>query len=295
MRGLLNAGHSRSGQVIRTVGEDFEPRAFKVWGSVVIAGIGRMPTTIEDRSITIPLRRRLPKEQIERLRTNRTGHLAELGRRAARWVADHKIALADADPVLPDSLGDRERDNWRPLVVIADTISKELGQRIRDAAVAIASEEVDEENKSIMALADVAAIFETKQIDKISSQELVFALVGMDERPWGEWRHGAPITKNSLARLLKPFNIRPKPIRFEPNPKPTRSGYLVGPIMEAKNRYVDHEIKTTEAGGVDEGDPSSQPIPEIKPKLRNQAMKPSTSAKSIRNSGFGLKRRKRQR
>jgi putative DNA primase/helicase len=129
MRGLLNAGHGRGGQVIRTVGEDFEPRAFKVWSPVVVAGIGRIPATIEDRSITISLRRRLPHEKIERLRTNRTGHLDVLGRRAARWVADNKTALADADPTLPDSLGDRERDNWRPLVAIADAISVAAGQR----------------------------------------------------------------------------------------------------------------------------------------------------------------------
>ena len=52
----------------RTVGEDFEPRSFSVAGPVIIAGIGRIPTTPEDRSITIPLRRRLKNEQIKRLR-----------------------------------------------------------------------------------------------------------------------------------------------------------------------------------------------------------------------------------
>ena len=42
MRGLLNAGHGRFGQVIRTVGEDFEPRRFSVWGAVALTGIGRL-------------------------------------------------------------------------------------------------------------------------------------------------------------------------------------------------------------------------------------------------------------
>ena len=37
LRGILNAGHSRNGVVIRTVGEDFEPRAFKVFGPVAYA------------------------------------------------------------------------------------------------------------------------------------------------------------------------------------------------------------------------------------------------------------------
>ena len=292
IRGMLNAGHSRSGQVIRTVGEDFEPRAFKVWGPVVVAGIGRIPATIEDRSITIPLRRRLPNEQIERLRTNRTMHLVELARRGARWVADHKIALANADPVLPESLGDRQRDNWRPLVAIADAISKELSQRVKDAAIAIASEEVDEENKSIMALADVAAIFELKNTDKISSEELVQTLIDMEDRPWAEWRRGQPMTKNSLARLLKPFSIHPKPIRFDPKPAATRSGYLAGPIAEAKSRYVDHEVTLTEEEPEESAPSSPQAgIPRIKPKPQNPPIKPGTSLKTNRNPGFGLKGR----
>lgn len=68
MRGILNAGHGRSGVVIRTVGEDFEPRAFKVFGTVAYAWLVKrgmhVAQTLEDRSITIELRRRLPNEEI---------------------------------------------------------------------------------------------------------------------------------------------------------------------------------------------------------------------------------------
>jgi hypothetical protein len=246
MRGLLNAGHSRSGQVIRTVGEDFEPRAFKVWGPVVVAGIGRIPATIEDRSITIALRRRLPDEKIDRLRTNRTGHLDVLLRRAARWVADHRTTLTDADPALPDNLGDREQDNWRPLVAISDAISPSLGGRVRAAAVKIAEEEVDDDNAAIMALADVAAIFETTGMEKLSSHDLITALNNMEDRPWPEWKRGQPMTKNSLARLLKPFSIHPKQMRFAPKPAKTMKGYEAAPIKEAKGRYVDNEPKVSQ-------------------------------------------------
>jgi hypothetical protein len=234
MRGLLNAGHGRGGQVIRTVGEDFEPRAFSVWGPVVIAGIGRIPETLEDRSITVALRRRLPNEQIERLRSNRIGHLTDLGRRASRWVTDNQIALADADPAMPENLGDRERDNWRPLVAITDAICPALGERARSAAIKIAEEEMDNESAAIMALADVAALFELRNKDRLTSQELVTDLNKMDDRPWKEWRHGKPMTTNSLARLLKPFGIRAK-----------KKIYEAGPVREAKIRYADNETTIT--------------------------------------------------
>ena len=54
MRGIMNAGHGRNGVVIRTVGEDFEPRAFKVFGPAAYAWLVKrnmhVAQTLEDRS-----------------------------------------------------------------------------------------------------------------------------------------------------------------------------------------------------------------------------------------------------
>jgi hypothetical protein len=49
----------RGGQVIRTIGDDFEPRAFSCWAPVAVATIRKLPDTIEDRSIAIVMKRRL--------------------------------------------------------------------------------------------------------------------------------------------------------------------------------------------------------------------------------------------
>jgi hypothetical protein len=257
MRGIMNAGHGRqSGSVIRTVGEDFEPRAFNVFGPIAFAWLVKrgmhVAQTLEDRSITIELRRRLPEEKIERLRSTRTGHLRDLGRRVARWFVDHKLSLVNADPPLPEALNDRAQDNWRPLVAIADAISTDLSQAARDAAIKIAAENIGggEEDASIMALADVAAIFELRRIEQLASQDAVAALIALEDRPWGEWRRGRPLTKAGLARLLKPFGIKPKELRFGPNE--TRRGYEAAPIREAKSRFVDTEVTVTEGDLNDE-------------------------------------------
>lgn len=51
LRGVLNAGHTRSqAYIIRTVGDDHEPRAFCVWAPVAIALIGKLPSTLADRA-----------------------------------------------------------------------------------------------------------------------------------------------------------------------------------------------------------------------------------------------------
>ena len=240
IRGLLNAGHERGGGILRTVGEDFEPRIFSVWGPLAVAGIKDIPETVEDRSITIYMRRKLPDETVERLPRDRT-HMADRGRKIARWVADHGDQLRDADPRLPETLGDRERDNWRPLIAVADTISPSLGERARSAAQGLSNEAqvYAPDDNALLMLADVAAIFSEKRQGRLRSQTLVDELVKLADRPWATWgRGGHGLTQNALARLLRPFGIVPHSIRFEPKPKPTAHGYEQSPVTEAYNRYA---------------------------------------------------------
>ena len=255
MRGIMNAGHSRYGMVIRTVGEDFEPRAFKVFGPAAYAWLVKrnmhVAQTLEDRSITIELRRRLPEEKIERLRSTRTHPLRELGCRVARWFTDHRLSLADADPSLPEALNDRAQDNWRPLVGIADAISANVGQAARNAALKIAEENIGgEDDAGTLLLADVAAIIKNllqgrppESVKGVASNYLVSTLVNKEDRPWKEWKRGRPLTEDSLARLLKPFSLRPKKMRIGGNP--TR-GYITLKVFEAAERYVEEEAEGIE-------------------------------------------------
>jgi len=120
LRGVLDAGHRRDGAVIRTVGDDHEPRQFSAWAPVALAAIGRLPGTIEDRSVRIGLRRRRPDEAVEPLRLDRAGALDDLAHKAARWAADHAAELAAADPPVPEGIVNRAADNWRPLLAVAD-------------------------------------------------------------------------------------------------------------------------------------------------------------------------------
>jgi hypothetical protein len=140
LRGVINSGHEREGRVIRLVGEDFEPSAFSTFCPTVIAAIGSLPGTIDDRGITIAMRRRLASESIVPFRSDRAGHLHELASKAARWVADHEYALRDADPDTPEALHDRACDNWRPLLAIADLAGGDWPQKVRSAAQTLSTQ-----------------------------------------------------------------------------------------------------------------------------------------------------------
>lgn len=253
--------------VIRTVGEDFEPRAFKVFGPVAYAWLVKrgmhVAQTLEDRSITIELRRRLPNEEITRLRSTRTNHLRVLGRRIARWFTDHRSSLVDAEPSLPEQLSDRAQDNWRPLITLADVISTDLGQTARHAALKLAEENTGgEDDAGTLVLADVAAItkrwLQQSQLLQnrkgIPSAYLIAELVNMADRQWMVWSRGTALTEHSLARLLKPFSLFPKKIRQGRN---LFRGYVPLKVLEAAERYVVEEPEEVEEEAEEDDSTSS--------------------------------------
>ena len=74
LRGIINASHRKaSAYVVRTVGDKHEPAAFSTWCPKAIALIGKLPGTLEDRSILIPMKRRGPGEKVERFRVEKLG------------------------------------------------------------------------------------------------------------------------------------------------------------------------------------------------------------------------------
>jgi putative DNA primase/helicase len=243
LRGILNSGHRKGGSALRCVGDNHEPRQFSTWAPAAIAMIGRLPDTLEDRSIAVRLRRRRPDEAVERLRVDRAKDLDDLARKVARWVADNMQDLLLADPVMPATLSNRAEDNWRPLVVIADVIGGEWSARVRQVAetlVSVAS--VDEQSAGPMLLADIKRIFEGENVDRVSTEELLNALLKLDDRSWSEWKNGKPMTKAGLSRLLGKFGIISENVRFAGS---VLKGYHLHRFEDAFARYLPSESATT--------------------------------------------------
>jgi putative DNA primase/helicase len=237
LRGVLNAGHTRSlAYVIRTVGEEHEPRAFCVWAPVAIALIGKLPSTLSDRAIIVKMRRKLPSEQVERLRLDRFENVEQLRRRCLRWAQDVLPTLQALDPTVPDSLHDRAADNWRPLCAIAEVARGQWPQRAANAIKALTPLDLDDETAGVMLLEDMWRLFTERATDKLPSAEIVASLHKLEERPWSEWgRQEKPMTARQLARLLAPFDIKPKTIRLGTD---TPKGYEKEDFTDAWARYL---------------------------------------------------------
>ena len=136
---MLNSGHRCNGQAVRLVGEDHDPRAFSTFCPTVIAAIGRLPSTLEDRSVSISMRRALPNEMVIRFDEKERSTLLPLARKARRWTDDHKDLLRNADPKIPEELHGRAADNWRPFLAVAHIVGGQWFDLASDASVSYVS------------------------------------------------------------------------------------------------------------------------------------------------------------
>jgi putative DNA primase/helicase len=238
LRGILNAGHRRSSAfVVRTVKTDdeHEPKRFCTWGAKAIALIGKLPGTLEDRSIVVELRRRAPDERISRFRSRAVKELCDpLRRQACRWAADSIEALKKLEPDMPAGLNDRAADNWLPLLAIADHCGAKWPEHAREAAKVLSAAVDEAEDSAIVdLLRELKDLFESR--DRISSADLAEHLGKQSEKRWADWRHGKPINERQIARLLAPLKIKPTSIRIGDK---TPRGYLAEWFNDAFARYI---------------------------------------------------------
>lgn len=236
LRAILNSGHSRgSAFVLRTVGNHHVPKHFTTWCAIALAGIGNLPDTLTSRAVVIQLQRKPRHVQVARLRENILFvELEGVRRRLARWAADHGPGIASAVPTLPEGIDGREADNWAVLAAIADAAGGRWPDRARQAAVAICGVQPDEP-QCIQVLADLRALFAERSTDQLTSDDVVTALNAMEERGWAEVRHGSGLSKNGLARLLRPFGIQSRNLRVGER---VAKGYTVGDCLEAFAGYL---------------------------------------------------------
>ena len=243
LRGVLNAGHRRSSAfVIRTVGDDHDPKQFRTWGAKAVALIGKLPGTLEDRSIVIEMRRRTPGETVERFRSRTVKEVCQnLQSKAVRWASDATPLLRSMESDIPPELNDRAADNWRPLLAIADYCRGMWPTRAREAAKALSADTDEAEGSALVELLqEIYELLESK--DRIASTELAEHLSKQVDKRWADWRYGKPITPRQIAGLLAPLKIKPGTIRIGPD---SAKGYTRDAFEDAFSRYLAVVIRHT--------------------------------------------------
>ena len=218
LRGILNAGHTRdTAFVVRAEGDSNEPRLFSTWAPKVVAAIGRLPDTIEDRAIRISLSRKptttskrdaFDSDQVRR-------DCEPVRRKIARFVLDNIDAIVTATVARPDGLDDRAWNNWRPLLMIASVAGGDWPDHARRATIALAADRDDDDQQDVGTLALQHVWEVVGPAGRLPTADVLRHLVTKEEGPWARWWE-ASVAKDELkspaarlARLLKPFGVKP--------------------------------------------------------------------------------------
>ena len=247
LRGVLNTGWRRGGKTTACVGQgaNISTRDFNTFGPKAIAGIGRLPDTIEDRAIKVTMKRRAPGEPVERFRRREAAvESMSMREHLEKWAALATPALADSRPDIPSELDDRAAEVWEPLLAIADMAGGDWPARARLAALALSvGDGREDESLGVRLLADVKVVFEERKLDKIAIKALVNALVALEDAPWCDLKV-KPLNSRGLGWRLRDFGIRAKTVRLEDDV--IVRGYHRSWFSDAWSRYTPEKTDTND-------------------------------------------------
>jgi hypothetical protein len=249
MRSVFNSGHRQGGSIPRVIKN--VTKKFSTFAPMAIAAIGILPLPLMERSIINHMEKAAPGDNIERFDEKNSvtvGRVDIVFGFVTRWSRS-KLAL-NLDPDLPVELKHRIgrlADNWRPLIAIADSFGLVWGKVAREAAVTFARSHHDEDIGVIL-LSDIRNIFNRTGADRITSVDLITALLDVEESGWSEYQgvrddqQPRKLSAGEMARLLKPFGIRPRsvwPIAKRRKGISSRKGYYGSQFESAWARYCD--------------------------------------------------------
>jgi Protein of unknown function (DUF3631)/Domain of unknown function (DUF3854) len=170
LRGVINSGFRRGGNIVRCIGKTHEPTKLETYCPKAFAGIGDyLPATVLSRCVTLRLKRRKPSEPIkpfqDRLVRPRAEELRGRIERWAGWARGQR--LEEAWPEAPRGLGDRQIDIWIPLFSIADLAGGDWPARARRAAVMLSGAQARAQADSIRVrlLSDIYSVYMCQERD----------------------------------------------------------------------------------------------------------------------------------
>jgi len=241
LRGMLNAGFGRGRPYIRWDAAARTTEKCPTFAMAIIAGIGSMPDTIEDRAVIITLRRKTEAEVVAKYRIRRDKPAVTAQKdQLEGWVQPLAEQIGTAEPDMPPGLNDRAEDVWEALIAVADFAGGDWPQRARTAAQALSSaaESAAADNSlAVTLLDDLRTVFDMfPGIDRLSTSVIVDKLVSLEDSPWANvGRPPRPLDSSGLSYRLRDYGVRPKPIRFGEH---TARGYYRAELADIWQRYL---------------------------------------------------------
>ena len=233
---VLNDGYELGGTALRGT-QEMEPREFSVFCPKAMSGIdtGRMPDTLRSRCIVITMKKRLPSEPVERFYPQDIAEQTEALRAALEhWADEHAEELAAYRPAPIMEISDRTDEAWRLLLAIAALAGDDWPARARAAVIALAKANVAEDaGHGHLLLVALRRVFD-QEGSPLASKTICQALNADEELPFGGYSKDAGVSPRTLAKLLRPYGVKPKVVRVGVE---TPRGYERDQFAEAWERY----------------------------------------------------------
>jgi Protein of unknown function (DUF3631) len=237
IRGLLNAGHRKGAVAGRCVvrGKTVTTEEISAYCAVALAGLGWLPDTILTRSIIVRMRRRAPHEKVTPFRRKvyaSEGH--KLRDQLATWAAKSIRDMAEARPVMPDGIEDRNADVWEAPFAIADAAAEHWPKRARVAAVALVAAMAEREpSLGIRLLSDLRDI--RGQTEQMTTAVILDRLHSIQEAPWNDLK-GKPLNDRGLAYRLREYGVKSRTLNLGGENR--AKGYVWEDLHDAWQRYL---------------------------------------------------------
>jgi hypothetical protein len=240
-REIFNASIDRNARIVRCGGKRMdEVFEFPIYGPKVIALIGQLDSILADRCLPVRLERKTADQAVERYRSRKVEADAnDLHDEIETWANENTQQAADAyDSLSPFPIAnDRLAELLLPLQAVLEVVERNLLPALEAYARRVDEAEDDKASPGVLLLGACRELFGSRRF--MSTQELVNHLIEREEEPWRHWNRGESISAEAIARLLRPFEIRPDKFQQKVAGKVmTRRGYYSKDFLAAWDRYL---------------------------------------------------------
>jgi DNA polymerase I-like protein with 3'-5' exonuclease and polymerase domains len=279
LRAFACAAYERGRTVPRINPNTLEVELFETFSWLTLASVEALDETIEDRAITIFLKRKPAQVETEELDDIDPQVFHDLKRKIQRWANDHAAAIKAMPLPRPQSMHNRNWKKWRSLLKIARELDEQCLIDSLSIALRKTREFAEEPSLQIEILLRIRTAFKEQGKGFLATTVLLKALNGDKEAPWADWTNGVQkgLTATRLGKVLREhFQVKShRPGRNATTPR----GYRLKDLEPFFNMLPPEDPPPPGRSGVG----SSEPLPTDDPETSGSD--PSVSAPSFGEPG----------
>src|SRR5215470_202582 len=241
LRSLLVSGFQRG------IGYSDSRRERNLFAPKAFAGIGPLPEPLADRSLPIILDPLTRGSKVQRFNPIQAQEQARpIMEQLQNWAKEHLPALqamrAYPRDQFPPGLSPRKQDMFEPLLQLADVLGGIWPELARKSLIGLFDDQALRENRAALKLLDDIreAYVHYGRPHRLSTAAMIAYLHSLPNRPYNQ---EGLITDKAMARMLAPFEIRSRSLRFKAAFESTspHRGYMVQDFVMVWARLLSEE------------------------------------------------------